>query len=70
MTQTGETPSCNIARPDNFSFYIDLEDPVGISLSAMVDKKPFSLDGTVGPIGKQLPRSSFGVPGLQSGIAS
>jgi AsmA protein len=32
---------------------INLEDPVGISLSAMVDKKPFSLDGTVGPIGKQ-----------------
>jgi AsmA protein len=31
---------------------INLEDPIGISLAAMVDGKPFSLKGTAGPIGK------------------
>ncbi|SDU42560.1 AsmA family protein [Desulfobacula phenolica] len=32
---------------------LSLENPVGISLSAKVDGKPVSLDGTAGPIGKE-----------------
>ncbi|WP_457551656.1 AsmA family protein [Desulfobacula sp.] len=32
---------------------ISLENPVGISFTAMVDKKPISLKGTAGPIGKE-----------------
>ncbi len=40
----------------NLYFYLDdvtLEKPVGIRLSADVDKKPISLEGKVGPIGKE-----------------
>ncbi|MCK4767322.1 MAG: AsmA family protein, partial [Desulfobacula sp.] len=32
---------------------ISLENPIGISLSARIDGKPVSLDGTAGPIGKE-----------------
>jgi AsmA protein len=32
---------------------ISLENPIGISFSAMIDGKPVSLEGTAGPIGKE-----------------
>ncbi|MGD8286946.1 MAG: AsmA family protein [Desulfobacterales bacterium] len=44
-----EISDINLAAED-----VSLERPVGLSFSAVVDNKPLSIEGTVGPIGKGL----------------